>query len=53
MTMTNGDKIRAMTDEELAYLLETYDEWTDDGGDITPFERHKIWLSWLKEEADA
>lgn len=58
--MTNGDRIRAMTDEELAGHL----EYITNGCDYmvcvaTKFcdgsERHyclKAWLKWLKEEVD-
>ena len=59
--MTNADRIRAMTDEELAELIEN----TIDCGickdmancDVCPVstdnERdcHKYWLDWLKQEA--
>ena len=41
--MTNADKIRAMTDEELAVLFLKNDPECD------PPE---WWLAWLKQEAD-
>lgn len=45
--MTNGDKIRAMTDEEMAgvfdLLTRTKPETEDD---------KKLWLDWLKKEAE-
>ena len=40
--MTNGDKIRAMTDEELAAWLE----------DRTMLPINGLWLDWLKQEAE-
>lgn len=43
--MTNADKIRAMTDEELAVFLHSF-EW----GHIPWTE--KRWLDWLKQEAE-
>ena len=46
-TMTNADKIRAMTDKELAgvfdLLTRTKPETKDD---------KKLWLDWLKQEAE-
>lgn len=53
--MKNADKIRAMTDEELAYILENCDccvcEFSDDDGHCTKNGKcHKAWLEWLKEE---
>lgn len=43
--MTNADRIRAMTDEELAELLEemTYDSME---------HRAEYWLEWLKQPAE-
>ena len=38
---TNADKIRAMTDEELAKFL--YEE--------TDYPKEEYWLKWLKEKA--
>ena len=49
--MTNADRIRAMTDEELANLLTHYDDWTDDA-DLHEVEIYKRWLDWLKQEAE-
>lgn len=49
--MTNADKIRSMTDEELAVLL------ADTDGDFPPHMERctidqavKFWLIWLKQE---
>lgn len=39
--MTHGDKLRAMTDEELA-------EWLDNN--TYRFPIYKDWLDWLKQE---
>ena len=47
--MTNADKIRAMTDEELANLLAHYDNWTEEA-DLHEVEIYKRWLDWLKQE---
>ena len=38
--MTNGDKIRNMTDEELAFYIFNHPQWVDLGG----------YLNWLKQE---
>lgn len=51
--MTNGDKIRNMTDEELAsFIYETIEEteWDEDGGNNN-YEDN--WLEWIKEKAKA
>ena len=40
-SITNADKIRAMTDEELAYFM----------ANIEPC-RESAWLDWLKQEAN-
>lgn len=45
--MTWGDKIRAMTDEELARFL--YIKTCEDG--CPQFDIISGWLSWLKQEA--
>lgn len=42
-TRTNADRIRAMTDEELA-------EWLDNN--TCQFPIYKDWLEWLRQEAD-
>ena len=42
--MTNADRIRAMTDEELAEALDDYQDW---GGGMSK----DWWLKWLQEEA--
>ena len=45
---TNADRIRAMTDEELA-------EWLADHPVVSKYDennpQHKAWLDWLKQEA--
>ena len=51
-TETNGDKIRAMTDEELARLLctaMTCDECPRSDG---CYKGHHGWLNWLKQEVE-
>lgn len=42
---TNADRIRAMTDEELA-------EWLDQIDGVGRFEFQTQWLDWLKQEAN-
>ena len=42
---SNGDRIRAMSDEELAESLEAWQDW---GGGLTT----ESWLKWLKELAE-
>ena len=42
---TNGDRIRAMSDEELAESLEDWQDW---GGGLTK----ELWLEWLKQPAE-
>ena len=45
--MTNADKIRAMTDEDLAeWIVKKTDGYGFDGYD----EHVKAWLDWLKQE---
>lgn len=56
--MTNGDKIRAMTDEELAAWLEPTDcgdcPCCEKCKSISEYKRCKDKIAvWLKEEADA
>ena len=46
--MTNADKVRAMTDEELAYILMAANGVID--GDATNEERFIKYLAWLKQE---
>ena len=45
--ITNADRIRAMSDEELA-------EWLADHPVVSEYDennlRHKAWLDWLKQE---
>ena len=40
--LTNADRIRSMSDEELAESLEDWQDW---GGGLTK----ELWLKWLKE----
>lgn len=47
--MTNGDKIRAMTNEELAMILEPTCP-SRVCRDDPPHDCYKCWLDWLKEE---
>ena len=42
---TNADRIRAMSDEELAEGLEDWQDW---GGGLSK----EMWLEWLKEPAE-
>ena len=49
--MTNGDKIRAMTDEELAMILEPTCP-SRVCRDDPPHDCYKCWLDWLKEDAE-
>ena len=47
MTQTNADRIRSMSDEELAIMASTmYRTQELIGGDV------KTWLTWLKQECD-
>ena len=46
--MTNADKIRAMTDEELAMWLARE---TTEAGRVVAEEKYKWRLDWLKQEA--
>lgn len=47
--ITNADKIRAMSDEDLA-------EWLADHPVVSMYDgsnpQHKAWLDWLKQEVD-
>jgi len=45
---TNADRIRAMTDEELAHLLHSAEEHLFTGN-LWNYEK---WTEWLKEEAE-
>lgn len=45
--MTNGDKIRSMSDEELAHTL-----WLTAKGGIIGRRSEEEWLDWLKQEAN-
>lgn len=46
--ITNADKIRAMTDEELAHLLHSAEEHLFTGN-LWNYEK---WTEWLKQEAE-
>lgn len=46
--MSNADRIRAMTDEELAEWIEGLSA----SRDCTYWLGGKSWLDWLKQEAD-
>lgn len=47
--MTNGDKIRSMTDEELATWLARE---TTEAGRVVTEEKYKWRLDWLKQEVE-
>lgn len=47
--MTNADKIRAMTDEELAKKMSGLQSFALTCDSIVPPDQ---WLEWLKKEAD-
>ena len=47
--MTNADKIRAMTDEELAKWLARE---TTEAGRVVTEEKYKWRLDWLKQEVE-
>lgn len=58
---TNADRIRAMTDEELAEFLfqdgdcppeRMYPDSCPDCGRVTLKVCHNCWLDWLKQEAE-
>lgn len=47
---TNADRIRAMTDEELATRFATFDEWTQEAPANSNYEVvYRLWLDWLKQ----
>ena len=48
--MTNADRIRAMTDEKMAYLFANFDEWTHEDETLTKQQVVEYWLNWLKQE---
>ena len=49
--MTNADKIRAMTDEDLAVFLNGTDgDFLPTGEALSVSEGEKRWLDWLKQE---
>lgn len=45
--LTNADRLRAMTDKELARFMAHYDSITEVGEQLA-YER---WLDWLRQEA--
>ena len=49
---SNGDRIRAMTDEELAKIFVEFDDWTEEAVDLDEEKIYQIWLDWLRKEAD-
>ena len=61
--MTNADKIRAKSDEQLAFAYTALTFWADETGwqyysgpeegdsELTFDEAYKKWLQWLKQEA--
>ena len=49
--MTNADKIRSMTDEQLADLLNNLEEWTEQS-DLDSEKTFLIWLDWMRQEAE-
>ena len=56
--MTNADKIRSMSNEELAKMLSDSVYCSDcpgfDGGcSRNPSECHALWLGWLDQEVEA
>lgn len=48
--MTNGDRIRSMTDEELADILPTADCYNCPIQKFTDHDCHKCALNWLRKE---
>lgn len=62
--VTNADRIRAMTDEELAKTMHStgdcpprecpyaYADLSENGGNITDKQCVECWLDWLKQEAN-
>lgn len=46
---TNSDRIRAMTDEELAKMINGFESFALACGGAWPTEN---WLKWLKQEAE-
>lgn len=51
--LTNADRIRAMTDEELARRFATLNEWTQEApANFNHEDVYQFWLDWLKQEAD-
>lgn len=46
--ITNADRIRAMTDEELAHLLHSTEEHLFTGN----LWNYKKWTEWLRQEAE-
>lgn len=51
--MTNADKIRAMTDEELAHFWETRPDACPPIGTICSGKNcYDCWLDWLEQEVE-
>lgn len=51
---TNGDRIRAMTDEKLASLFSDFrhEHWCPPNAGNCAEYRTDCWLDWLKQEAE-
>ena len=55
--MTNGDKVRQMTDEQIAdvlswnYICPSNIECPGGGKPLTPTNCRACWMEWLKQEA--
>ena len=50
--MTNADKIRAMTDEELAMILEPTCPTRKCPDNFYSHDCYKCWIDWLKQEVN-
>lgn len=50
---TNADRFRASTDEELAWIFATLDEWTQEApANLDNEGVYQFWLNWLKQEVE-
>lgn len=47
--MTNADKIRTMTDEELAIFMTLFSDYVPEPNRGMP---EQCWLNWLKQEVE-
>ena len=47
--MTTGDRIRNMSNVELAKLFQVYDKWTHESGDMPFEEEFERWIEWLDD----